>query len=122
MMRRLGMRVGLGLLILTAAITATGWYTATHGSGHQHFESCRVLNDGTLILDYAYGAGDKVTASVEPMASAITVSLGLDVPSGDRPAIALYGQLRFNTFGGLRGRPVKHTDGTVLPCRDASSS
>ena len=117
-MHRLGKRLGLGLLALTAAITATGWYAATHESGHQHFESCRVLNDGMLVLDYGYGAGDKVTASVDPRAPEITVSLQLDGDSGPNPAIALYGQLRFDTFGGLRGRPVKHMDGTVLPCRD----
>ena len=73
--RRLGKRMGLGLLILTTAITATGWYTASRESGHEHFESCRVGTDGTLTLEYTYGAGDKVTTSVEPMASAITVSL-----------------------------------------------
>ena len=119
--RRLGKRLGVGLLVLTAAISAMGWYAATHAPGHQHFDSCRALTDGTVILEYTYGVGDKVTASVEPTASAITVSLRGDRASGPQPAIALFGQLRFDSDGGLRGRPVKHPDGTILPCSDAST-
>jgi hypothetical protein len=116
--RRLVARLGLGLLVLSTATSAVGWYDATRPrGGHQHFDACHELPDGTLVLDYTFGAGDKVTASVEPTASAFVASLHLEqVAGGPVPAIALHGQLRFDSFGGLRGRPVKYDDGTTLPC------
>jgi hypothetical protein len=89
---------------------------AAHAQGHRHFDTCRLRSDGILILGYEYGAGDKVTASVEPTDSAVVVSLHVEVASGVHPAIALHGELRFDAFGGLRSRPVKDLDGTVLPC------
>jgi hypothetical protein len=112
-------RLGLGLLVLSTATNTVGQYAAAHPrGGHQHFDTCRVLPDGTLILDYTYGAGDKVTASVDPTGSPIVVSLHLDrIAGGLVPAIALHGQLRVDSFGGLRGRPVSHRDGTTILCR-----
>ena len=69
-----------------------------------------------MILGYAYGVGDKVTTSFKSTKEALVVSLLVESNSGMRPAIALPGELRIDTSGGLRGRPVKYEDGTVLPC------
>jgi hypothetical protein len=79
-------RLGLGLLVLSTATSAVGWYDATRPrGGHQHFDACHELPDGTLVLDYTFGAGDKVTASVEPTASAFVASLHLEQVAGPRP-------------------------------------
>lgn len=119
-MRRPGKWVGLGFLVATTITSAAGWYTATHASSGQHFESCRVQADGTVILGYTYGVGDKVTTSVQSTPSGIIVSLQRDRASGTQPAVLLYGELRFDSSGGLRGRLLRHSDGTVLPCSDAA--
>ena len=114
--RRPGKRLGLGLLVLATSALATVGYTATHASGHERFDSCRVLSDGTVVLDYTYGAGDKVTTSVEPQASTVIVSLRRDRAPGLQPAVALAGQLRFDPFGGLGRRTLTHDDGTEIAC------
>ena len=119
--RRPGRRWGLGVLVLATITSSAGWYADTHPSHEQHFDSCQVLPDGTVILGYTYGVGDRITTAVQPTASAINVLLHLEPASGPPPAVALFGQLRFDAFGGLRGRPVKHADGTVLPCADGRS-
>lgn len=115
-MSRLAKPLALIGLILSTMTSATGWYMTAHPRGNHHFDSCGVDADDTLSLRYTYGAGDKVTTSVAPNAQAIVVSLHLDTASGVHPAIALHGETRFDTFGGLRGRQVKDTDGTILAC------
>lgn len=57
-----------------------------------------------------------MTTSFKSTKEAVVVSLLVDSNSGTRPALALRGELRIDTFGGLRARPVKHEDGTVLAC------
>jgi hypothetical protein len=103
-------------LTLSTLISATGWYMTAHPRGNHHFDSCSVDADGTLVLRYTYGAGDKVTTSIAPNDQAIVVSLNLDTAPGAHPAIALHGETRFDTFGGLRDRQVKDADGTILAC------
>ncbi|QNN54709.1 hypothetical protein [Nocardioides mesophilus] len=103
-------------LALSTIINATGWYLAAHSRGNHHFDSCSVDVDGTLVLRYTYGAGDKVTTLVAPNDQAIVVSLHLDTAPGPHPAIALHGETRVDTFGGLRNRQVKDADGTILAC------
>ena len=113
---RLAKPLALVGLILSTMTSATGWYMTAHPRGNHHFDSCSVDPDGTLILRYTYGVGDKVTTSVAPNDQAIVVSLNLDTASGAHPAIALHGEARFDTFGGLHGRRVKDADGTILAC------
>ncbi len=118
---RRGRRLGVGALVLATITSTAGWYAAAHPSSDHHFESCEVLSDGTAILGYTYGVGDRITTSVQPTESAIIVSLDLERASGPQPGVALFGQLRFDPFGGLGERPVEHADGTVLPCTDGRS-
>jgi hypothetical protein len=108
------------LLVLSTAVSTGGWYMATHRGEQRHFDSCREQTDGKVILGYEYGAGDKVTASVDPTQSAFVVSLLVESDASVHPALALHGELRVDSFGGLRGRPVKHADGTVLSCTKAA--
>lgn len=103
-------------LALSTMISATGWYMAAHPRGNHHFDSCSVDVDGTLVLRYTYGAGDKVTTSVAPIDQDIVASLHLETAPGPHPAIALHGETRFDTFGVLRNRQVKDADGTILAC------
>lgn len=113
---RLAKSLAVTGLALSSMISATGWYMAAHPRGNHHFDSCSVDVNGTLVLHYTYGAGDTVTTSVAPNDRAIVVSLHLDTAPGPHPAIALHGETRFDTFGGLRNRQVKDADGTILPC------
>jgi hypothetical protein len=115
-MKNLAKPLGVAVLMVSTATSATGWYLAAHRGASAHFDSCREQPDGTVILGYAYGVGDKVTASFQPTKEALVVSLLVDSNFETRPAIAVRGELRIDTSGGLQGRPVKHEDGTVLPC------
>jgi hypothetical protein len=115
-MKDLAKPLAVAVMMLSTATSATGWYLAAHRGASAHFDSCREQPDGTVILGYAYGVGDKVTASFKPTKAALVVSLRVHSNSETRPAIALPGELRIDTSGGLRGRPVKHEDGTVLSC------
>ncbi len=110
----------LGLLVLCTVVCAVGWYRATKPGSQQHFSSCQIDSDGVMTLDYTYGAGDDVTTSVASTASGIKISLRLHRASGPVPAIALHGQVVFDTFGGLRDLPVMHEDGSVLTCLERS--
>jgi hypothetical protein len=115
-MKSLAKPLAMAVLVLSTATSATGWYLAAHLGEQRHFDSCREQPDGTVILGYEYGVGDKVTASFKPTQSAFVVSLLVQSDSEVHPAIALHGELQMDTFGGLRGRPVNHEDGTLLPC------
>ncbi|WP_182524219.1 hypothetical protein [Nocardioides dongkuii] len=107
----------LAVVALTAGLVTggAGWYAAAHPEGHQHFDSCAVQPDDTLVLRYGHGVGDKVTASAQATKTAIVVSLHVQREPGLSPAVLLHGELQFNPDG-LDGKPVVDVDGTVLPC------
>ena len=104
--------------VVGAAVLAGVAAMASGGNPEpSHFESCRATRDGTLVLGFTYGSGDRVTADVHPTEEAVEVSLTREAPAGLRPAIQLLGELRVQLGGGLGGRAVQHPDGTVVSCR-----
>lgn len=116
-MRGFGRRVAVALSAVGVAASGAGWYLAAHPGGRTHFESCQVLADGhVVVLAYAYGVGDTVTASARTDPDAVVVSLHVRGPDVARPAIAFSGELRYFVRGGLGGRPVRNEDGTTLTC------
>ncbi len=115
-MGRTGRRSAIVALGLAVLVTATGWYLAAHPRGHTHFDSCRVLSDDVIVLEYTYGIGDTVTASARSDSDGVVVSLHIRPPSGSRPALGLRGELRHSVEGGLSRTPVRDVDGTALTC------
>lgn len=120
-MQNFGKALAVALALSTAA-SAGGWYASTHRGAQRHFDWCHEQSDGTVILGYEYGAGDTVTTSFKPTRSWLVVALRVESDSGVHPAIALHGELRVDAFGGRRGRPVKHEDGTVMSCSTGGGS
>lgn len=118
-MRKFGKPIVVAALAAGLVAGGTGWYAAAHPKGHQHFDSCAVQPDGTLVLRYGHGVGDKVTASAQATKNAIVVSLHVQRATGDNPAVPLHGDLRFDPDS-LNGRPVLDVDGSVLPCSPES--
>ena len=118
-MPRLGKTQGLVLLILLIIISAVvAWYAISRdSSASQHFDSCRTNTAGRVALRYTYGVGDKVTTSFATRKSSILVTLNIDRADGPQPAIALFGELRFQSSG--PDKSVEHEDGSVIPCSKA---
>lgn len=115
-MRTVGRTAAVALAVALTALTSTGWYLSAHPRGRSHFQSCRIAGDDVIALQYFYGIEDTVTASARTTSEAVVVSLRIGRASGSSPAIALPWELRHTVYGGLRGRPVKDVDGTVLGC------
>jgi len=72
-----------------------------------------------VALRYTYGVGDKVTASFVSRES-VVVTLHIERAPGPAPAIALFGELRFQSNGGS-DKLFEYEDGTVLHCTEARS-
>jgi hypothetical protein len=118
-MRRMVKPVVLTAVVVGVVAGGTIWYAAAHPRGHQHYDSCAVQPDGSLVLRYGHGIGDKVTASAQSTRTAVVVSLYVKRAPGDNPAVLLHGELRFDP-GSLDGRSVVDVDGTVLSCSQDS--
>jgi len=120
-MPRLGATQASGFVLLVLLISisaAVAWYaTSRDSSASQHFNSCRTTSDGRVALRYTYGVGDKVNTSFVTRRSSVLVTLDIDRADGPQPAIALSGELRFQSSG--PDKSVEHEDGTVIPCSKA---
>ena len=103
----------LGALVCGLLATTAGWYLTAHEGSEEAFESCRI-EEGYLVLGFAYGANYAVRPSMDIRGRDVVVALNVERGDGPAPAILLHGEARFMLLGG--SDTIRYADGKVLDC------
>ena len=102
------------LVLLCAALigTAVGWFRSAQKGELLYFESC-VVDNGTAVVTYDYGANSKVTATADGTGDELVVGVWARQEGRSVEDIGLTGEFRFSVFDSAE---LKYPDGESVDC------